>query len=160
MDAGLRLLTVPPELALEFFSVFSRLEYALKITAQFRQAGNGEAKADWAAFAEGIAQSFEPHKNQETKRAFEFLVHANLRRLEVSGNDVEWKPFNVADPESDADRVIRIIKQVRNNLFHGGKYAREPDGSPERDRALLLHSLTILRYLVGLHAEVQAKYEM
>lgn len=152
-------LTVPPELALKFFAVFSRFEYALKVIPRFRRPGDGEAKADWLAFAAEVAPHFVPNKDPATSAAFTSLADANLRYFAVVDGEAKWRAFPVPEGISDAEKAIRLIRQVRNNLFHGGKYAPDPDSNPDRERRWVESSLAILGKLLTLSNEVQAVYD-
>ena len=79
MPSPLDKLTIPRELVFEFFSMFARFEYALKVVPRFRHPGNGDAKANWTAFAEEIAPNFTPADNQQVREAFQFLTVPGLR---------------------------------------------------------------------------------
>ncbi len=156
-DPALVHLPVARELALEFLAVFSRLEFALKVT-NFRQPGEGEAKADWIGFANEIAGAFNPHRTPEIANAFAYLAGQPLRRFAVENGALGWYPVNVAGGISDAERVVRVVRQIRNNLFHGGKFARDPNASADRDTKLLEASLVLLRELRRLAPQVEAAY--
>jgi hypothetical protein len=56
------------------------------------------------------------------------------------------------------DRLLRWlleeIRTVRNNLFHGGKFASEPS----RDRELLEHSIVILNAVLELDPDVMREF--
>jgi len=51
-----------------------------------------------------------------------------------------------------------MVRRVRNNLFHGGKFLPVPPGDPDRDKLLVQHSLTVLRTCMSLHKRVAASY--
>ncbi|HJX12988.1 MAG TPA: hypothetical protein VJ377_05605, partial [Dehalococcoidales bacterium] len=57
-------------------------------------------------------------------------------------------------------RLIYIIKQVRNNLFHGGKFPDPigPVGDPTRDPSLIKHSITVLKHLLFSSPDVKNCY--
>ena len=40
--------------------------------------------------------------------------------------------------------LLLMVRTVRNNLFHGGKFPLIPVSEPSRDSTLLHHSITIL----------------
>ena len=157
MDPALSHLTVSPELALEFLAVFSRFEFALKVS-NLRRPGNGEAKADWAAFAEAVADTFDPQRTAQLTHAFVCLTGEPLRHFAVENGALTWRPFNLPEGLSQAGRVVRLIKQVRNNLFHGGKFAPDPWAGSDRDARLIQASLVVLRELLRLSPRVRAAY--
>ena len=156
-DPALIHLPVARELALEFLAVFSRLEFALKVT-NFRQPGEGEAKANWISFANEIAGAFIPNRTPEIANAFAYVAGQPLRRFAVENGVLGWYPFNVPHGISDAERVVRVVRQIRNNLFHGGKFAHDPHANGGRDTRLLEASLVLLRDLRRLAPQVEEAY--
>ncbi|MES1383898.1 hypothetical protein ABUU23_19015, partial [Vibrio cholerae] len=54
-------------------------------------------------------------------------------------------------------RVIRLLKTVRNNLFHGGKHGADGWDNPERTQELLVIGKSILDHLARL-ADIEADY--
>jgi len=156
-DNAVSKLTVTPELALEFLAVFSRLEYALKVT-EFRKTGDGEAKADWSKFSLEVGVVFDPHKNEELSNAFAYITTEPLRFLGVKNGVLGWYDFSVPNNCSPIDKAILIIKQVRHNLFHGGKYAHDNKASADRDSKLLTSALLVLKEMKQVIPEVQMAY--
>ena len=157
VDPALSHLTVSREVALEFFAAFSRFEFALKVT-NYLQPGDGEAKADWIRFANAVVNSFDPNRTPELGAAFAYLTGQPLRCLAVQNGALGWFPFNPPPGAPDAERAVRLIRQVRNNLFHGGKYAPDAQAAPDRDLRLLQSSLILLRELLRLAPAVHAAY--
>jgi len=151
-------LSVESNLAIEFLAMFSRLEYALKVT-RFRMSGDGEAKADWAAFAADVAPMFDPKADASLSEAFTYLTNQPLRFLGVQSGALGWYEFKLPTNSSDADQVIRVIKQVRHNLFHGGKFAPDSHASKDRDTKLLTFGLIVLESMLILIEEVRLAYE-
>ena len=47
------------------------------------------------------------------------------------------------------DQVLDLIRRVRNNLFHGGKF-NDAHSGPGRNELLLRHSLAILHRCLEL----------
>jgi hypothetical protein len=149
-------ITVPPILALDFLVTFSRLEYALKVTT-FRQGGSGEAKANWEAFSAQIAASFNPKRSVTLNEAFHYVTNNPPRYLHAADGVVSWKPL-ASRGKSDADTVLFLIKQVRHNLFHGGKFAHDDSASTNRDQQLIEMSLVLIGELVSLNREVETAF--
>ncbi len=157
VDPALTHLTVHPQIALEFLAVFSRFEFALKVT-NYRQPGEGEARVDWIEFANDLADSFDPNRTAQLAAAFAYLTGEPLRRFAVQNGALGWFQLNLPPGASDAETVVRLIRQVRNNLFHGGKYAPDPEGGPDRDRRLVESALVLLPELRRLVPAVDAAY--
>lgn len=158
-DIALTKLTVAPELAIEFLAVFSRLEYALKVVPSFRIAGDGEAKADWAAFSRELNGSFVTNSNPLLSEAFSYLTTEPLRYFAVQQGTLDWSPFNVPVGVTPLDKAIRVIKQVRHNLFHGGKFAIDPEASKDRDTRLLKCALVVLHEIRNQIPAIKEAYE-
>lgn len=144
-------LKVEPNLALEFLGTFSRLEYALKVTKFLLQNGS-EAKADWVKFSKEIKDKTINHSAKE----FQYLLSYDLKRLESSSGSPEWKLFDTSKTTNDIDTVLLKIKQIRNNLFHGGKYAPSDNSN---DNLLLGHSIKVLLEIKSLLPEVNTAYD-
>ena len=51
-----------------------------------------------------------------------FLESEPPRRQAVSGHDIDWKDTSIGNGEQHENYVLRLVRIVRNNLFHGGKY--------------------------------------
>ena len=58
MDEVFRHLYMPPQLACQFLAVFSRLEYALKATADFAEGDEDGVRANWDRFGNSINTKF------------------------------------------------------------------------------------------------------
>jgi hypothetical protein len=76
-----------------------------------------------------------------------------------------WKnnmlEFSDTSPDrnlSQAEQVLVLVRQVRNNLFHGGKFLPLPAGDNDRDQLLIRYSLTVLRECIPLHRPVDEAY--
>jgi hypothetical protein len=158
MASPLDKLTIPRELVFEFFATFARMEYSLKVVPRFRQPGNGDAKADWASFAIEIAPAFAPAGDQRLRDALQYLLVPGLRYYSVLDDVLDWRPFPVVG-DSEALRTIRLIKQLRNNLFHGAKFALDPNSDPDRERKLVESATLLLHHMLALSGDVRAVYE-
>lgn len=158
INSAISKLTVDPNLAIEFLAMFSRFEYALKVT-KFRMSGNGEAKANWEAFVTEVGPLFDHKTNNSLSEAFNYLTGQPLKFLGIHGGVLDWYEFKLPANSTDADKVIRVIKQVRHNLFHGGKFAHDSHASKDRDTKLLNYGLIVLENMIQLIEEVKSAYE-
>ena len=146
-----------PDLVLRFIGVFSRLEYCLKVT-RFRQGGDGEAKADWNAFVEAAEARFNPEESPELAKAYGYLTGNPPRSLEVKNGNV-FRVDYVKRGTARADEVMWIVKQIRNNLFHGAKFAHDLGSSPQRENKLLMSATILLSHLISVVPEVEDAYQ-
>lgn len=145
------------ELVVEFFAVFSRFEYALK-RAQFLEPGKN-VSASWDKFAKSL-ESNRDIITTITKNA-DYLLGKPPKKQICKDNKIGWelperrpKPF-----DSDIYWIFDLIRIVRNNLFHGGKY---PDNEwpidPVRDTQLVKSSLAVLKACLKLERDVRTYF--
>ncbi|MFC1541766.1 hypothetical protein ACFL50_04875 [Candidatus Latescibacterota bacterium] len=147
------------DLVFQFFGIFSRLEYSLKRCLKFRK--KDIAEANWDVYANSLQGKFATVQDSEFKNAVAFLVDAPPRKQVVSDRNLDWKDTNCGEGERDENYVLRLVKYVRNNLFHGGKYP-DPSGPVEdvgRNSELIKASIVILLYCLQLSPEVQHYFE-
>lgn len=128
--------------ALEFFAIFSRFECALKCQdcQKKAKAEDGDnAKAYWEEYAEYLDTKSE--LCEKIKAAAEDLLKEPPQQQIVG--EVRWKT-----PHDSAKGVLNIflkVKRVRNNLFHGGKFASGNGWyDKDKDQKLVETSLKIL----------------
>ena len=67
-------------------------------------------------------------------------------------------PVAAAMAGSKAQQVLMMVRWVRNNLFHGGKFLPVPAGDDARDKLLVQYSLIVLRACIPLHNQVNEAY--
>ncbi len=154
MDSAYRISFTQP-LALKFFLEFSRSEYSLK-RAGFLVKGSDDAKPDWDTFATAITTAFEAIREPALNEARAFLVQAPPRRQVNRAGSLDWDDIPQAVGESSTRYLLRLVRHVRNNLFHGGKYPDGPVFDLVRNDLLLTHSLTLLHYARGCSPSVTA----
>jgi len=136
-------------LVYKFFIDFSLFEYALK------QAGFllpvPEAKADWDTFAQSIDAGFDPNANREIRSAVQYLLNHPPRKQFNNAGVLMFGDTVRPAGCSDTQWLSVLIRRIRNNSFHGGKF----EFDPIRDTRLLNHSLVILEAWAQLHPVVE-----
>lgn len=142
-------------LAWLFFVIFSRFEYALKRHPEYLMPGVGNAEANWDRFGADNHACFDASTALSLRSAVEYFV-AHPPRKQIRTNGVmSW-----SEPQAWDGRgpklvwLLLMVRLVRNNLFHGGKFPLVPILDPSRDRDLLLHAITILNAALTLNSEV------
>ncbi len=156
-------LAVDRELLLRFFLEFARFEYALKASGIFKQHPGKpgqppKAEPDWDTFAVSLRDTFDAEATEPLAQACEFLRDSPPNRQVIVAGEVAWEtPINVEN-ETDIEFLLRMVRVVRNNLFHGGKYNLDLHESAERTEKLLRSSLTILDACLNISPAQQAVY--
>ena len=142
------------DLLLDFFMLFSRFEYALKRAGKYARGGrNDSAEPDWEAFANDATAAWQGSGGASLP-ATVTLASAPPRRQVFRDGRLGWADPPVVSGQSLND-VLRLVRTVRNNLFHGGKH---PDGDIDevsRNTALLTASVAVLRHCVSLLPSVE-----
>ncbi len=157
--------TVDRELLLDFFLTFARFEFALKSAGLFvkrrshKKEVTYEAKPDWDSFARQLNGVFRPDANPRLRQACDHLLINPPWREVVRGGALRWDSAAESDQLSEVERLLRYVRRVRNNLFHGGKFTSVPASDLGRNAALLADSLIILRECLNLAEGVRAEYE-
>ncbi len=148
----------------EFFFVFSRFEFALKRAGFVKKpkrkpkpnAKPPSAEPDWDAFGDNIEQLYESDKNPKLARAVHYLLTEPPKRQIVRDDgSLGWEALT-EENVTEIIWLLRLVRRVRNNLFHGGKYPYTPLPEPARDTQLLESSLTVLRACLDWDKGVQA----
>lgn len=147
------------KLAWNFFVFFSRMEYALKRSGKYLNKGTDEAKPNWDKLASDYKNKFNPDASVELQAAVKYLQDQPPRKQLRVSDKMGWsKPQKYDGKEPLLKWLLLMIRCVRNNLFHGGKFPLIPISDPSRDRELLLNSLVILKESLLLDSEVQRQF--
>ena len=136
-----------------FFYIFARSEYALK-ASNFLENKN-YASADWQAFAKKTRTLFDANKSNEIKEAVEYLKnHPPKKQVNANGH-LEWRDSPLDKNTPITHYLVTMICRIRNNLFHGGKFAHGSSEEISRDTKLIKHAIIILCELMELDDEVK-----
>ena len=88
--------------------------------------------------------------------AAQLVTLLGLEKSSVRNGELAWDESPVQST-SKAQLVLLLIRRIRNNLFHGGKF----NGrwfEPERSELLMHHALIILKACAMNHAAVSEAY--
>lgn len=139
--------------AFDFFFWFSRFEFALKENGYLKSHLPGRnAEPGWDEFVGRWNLKYTP-----STEAKELLASPPERQIVLANDVLDWKPVGLGDCNSELAKVVRLIKTVRNNLFHGGKHGGAGWDNPQRTQQLLTASKAVLNQLAKL-ASLQADY--
>ncbi|MFZ5456870.1 MAG: hypothetical protein ACOY9I_14530 [Pseudomonadota bacterium] len=141
-------------LVFDFFYWFSRFEFALKETETFSKKGKyGNVEPDWDAFQEKYKDVY---SSSAALRALLEDPPKQERYLDKMSS--RWEPVTFKSRDKEIHKAVRLVKTIRNNLFHGGKSSKTGWDDPERIRFLLPRALEILHSLAELDSNVYAHF--
>ncbi len=147
------------KLVFEFFKVFARFEYALKRTDDFLTFDRYDnAKPDWDTFAKELDSKF---KEIGSKYFLTAVKYFKSKPPKKQVKDDARLRFKVVSPRktTDTENILELVRRVRNNLFHGGKFSSGPVEGSERDETLIKHSLVILRECKSIDEDVEKDFD-
>jgi hypothetical protein len=127
--------------AVVFFFYFARFEYALK-RAGFVTTTD-DAQPDWDAFGNKYASVVATDQTPELLQAMAYLTGAPPKKQVVTNAGLEWSDDNF-NGAFDLLRGLVLLRRVRNNLFHGGKFQSGLAAEVSRDMKLLNASLAVM----------------
>ncbi len=140
-----------------FFFAFSRFEYALKHAGYLKPNRRG-AEPDWDAFGDAIEQRYSIRESPELAKAVRYLLDEPPKRQVVRDDgSLDWEDL----PEENVKEIrwlLLLIRRVRNNLFHGGKYPYMPLPEPARDTQLLESGVVVLEACLTWDDKVRRYY--
>lgn len=123
----------------KFFIIFSRFEYALK-SANYIKGIN----PNWDSFASSINGNFDKERSEELKEAVEYIVNNPPKIQDITEGKLIWKDRVFPKNAPLTLRLSLSIRDIRNNLFHGGKFQGTFQPEISRNYILLEKSIIIL----------------
>ena len=142
------------QIAFQFFSVFSRMEYALKKSGTYLKGDNKKAEPDWGKFALHINEKFQ-RRSDSISEAIMFYNQAPPKKQIVVDDVLSWSE-TLPSGRTDTETILLLVKRVRNNLFHGGKFNSRDHRY--RDKTLLSHGLQILTICIDCSSDVREHF--
>jgi hypothetical protein len=122
-------------LVFEFVATFAKTEYALK-RAGYVLANANSAEVARDRFAATHEAAFARPRNVDVDDAISSLLREPPRKQVAPEGNLSWK---TAERKSEPllKWVTILVRRVRNNLFHGGKFATGPEPDSARDAKLM-----------------------
>lgn len=142
-------------LLFDFFLVFSRTEYALK-NGGFSKGDERRVDPDWEMFSASIKDVFDKDKSRELSDAFNYMLQSPPKKQVLRQNKLYWDENIPNGNLANIEKVLILVRRIRNNLFHGGKHN---DANTDRNELLLKSSLAIIRECILLHPIVKETYD-
>ena len=140
-------------------ALFARWESALKRTGFVSAGQYGQAEANWNTFADAVEAKVAALKDSTFTKARDYLLTKPPRRLCVENNHLVWRNNPRRQNETDARYFFRVVRDVRNNLFHGGKYQGGPEAELARDRQLIDCVAIVLEVAIDLDPRIRNVFE-
>jgi len=108
-----------PSLGFKFFLSFARFEYALKEAGFLKN--KDYASPNWLAYAESV-EEYMVERNEIINESLEYFINNPTKIQKNSNGSVEYVETPYDNNYTPFVWAIMMIKRVRNNFFHGGKY--------------------------------------
>mgnify|MGYP005982442817 CR=1 FL=1 len=129
---------IDESLVIRFFHYFSRFEHALKLS-DFKIIDSGFIKgANWWEFADESCPEYPTH-NPLVDEAVRYICDNPPKRQR---ENLTWFSRRRIRPYSFSE-ALKQVPNIRNNLFHGGKYLR-PNAT--RDSELLRSAIFLMQF--------------
>ncbi len=144
------------DLVYEFFFVFSRFEHAL-LTANYLNESKGGVSTDWNKFARETNDVFLASLSPNVERAIQYYESTPPRKQVVDFDSLTWKDV-VPETNYELEKLLLLVRRVRNNLFHGEKIGVLLEGDSARDTQLLKYGLTILYACLQSSPDLRKKF--
>jgi len=151
--------SITPEgrkLIFDFFISFSRFECALKASNEFANASDKKVEANWDKFANSIAHIFNPSSNKELKTAVDYILSEPPKIQTMVNGEINWRERVFENSSSTTLRLCQHIRDMRNNLFHGGKFNGIYQPEISRNHKLLKNAIIILDNWLDLNPQVKS----
>lgn len=138
----------------EFFIIFSRFECALKSTITYANGNNNKVEPNWDRFISDIRIDFDKTKSPELETAVDFIIENPPRIQSLSDNGLIWIDRAFQENTPDLNKLSLHIRDIRNNLFHGGKFNGVYQRDISRNYNLINSAMIVLNELVVLNDAV------
>lgn len=150
------------KLACEFFHIFSRFEYALKRCGFLQNIEAGSrAKPGWDSFGNSLSKENVLTKvgSEDFQKAVKYLFKKPPKQQIVTDNGEDIIYVDAPLTPQTFTGLFLLVRGVRNNLFHGGKFKNGEMSGSERDKKLIRSSISILEGCLGLNADVEREFK-
>jgi hypothetical protein len=106
--------------------------------------GNGnKAEANWDLFTSDIRVHFNKKKNTELSDAVNYILAHPPRIQKYIDGQIAWQN-RIFNNQPEINRLSQSIRDIRNNLFHGGKFTGRYEQDASRNVKLLKSAMIIL----------------
>jgi hypothetical protein len=145
------------ELMTKFFVIFSRFECALK-ASNFANGDENKVSANWKGFISSIRHSFNVNRTPELRSAVDYLIQYPPKIQNYIDGHLGWRDRVFHENNTDIEKLSLSIRDIRNNLFHGGKFDGNYQEDVSRNYILLESSILIINEWLSLNATVESNF--
>jgi hypothetical protein len=138
---------------IRLFIAYSRFEFALKEARFLTRDGNGLVRANWKMFAKLSCLNDVLDVAAANSDVQEMLAKPPKLQVMKDGMYWDWED-RWTRPIADLNTFFNAVKQVCDNLFHGGKAGEDP-----RDDLLCRAAWHVLELCLERHHEVRMAFE-
>lgn len=143
---------LPPR-AEELFRIFARFEFALKMVG-YATMNRGMVKICWDDFAKSASIGDQFFREVQASTDYPLLLTDPPKADRITDGQYGFEE-HAQLPVCAADLVI-LVRRVRNNLFHGGKYFKDDINRSER---LIAEAINVLLLACERHPDVNFIFE-
>jgi hypothetical protein len=143
-------------IVLEFFIGFSRFEFALK-SANFLNGNGNRFSPNWDTFVGTIRDNFDQTRTQILDTAVNYIINSPPTIQSLDNGVLLW----VARQNQNEPLVNRLkthICDIRNNLFHGGKFNTTYQHEITRNTELIKSATVILNEWLFLSPQLHQEF--
>jgi hypothetical protein len=145
-------------LAWQFFVFFSRFEYALKRHPEYLKRETETAEPNWDRFSSDHDALFQRNQTPALQSAVDYFKIFPPRKQIQIDRKLTWSEPKTYKQGPILVWLLLVVRVVRNNLFHGGKFPMLPVSDPSRDLDLISHAIVILDACLMLDPSVQENF--
>lgn len=141
------------EIVFQFFISFARFECSLKNSLTFATT-HKPPRANWGLFLKTIKSNTDYHSSPTLRNAKDYIID-NPPKIQIKTTTaIDWTE-RLFEPKTTMEtKLLQHIKDVRNNLFHGGKFNGIYKADESRNYMLINSSLIILNYWISLDQNI------
>lgn len=156
-----RVTRLEKNLVYEFLVVFSRLEYAAKMSKFVEPLLEGEQERKLTILWDDVSDQIEGNwtialkEDDELKKAVDYYDTHPPEKQILTINGIEFKSTEIQNV-AHSSKMLLAVRRVRNNLFHGGKASKSEN--VERSSALLRNGITIILVAVQCNVDLSMHF--
>ncbi|MCU7931447.1 MAG: hypothetical protein KZQ90_11650 [Candidatus Thiodiazotropha sp. (ex Codakia rugifera)] len=141
------------DLVYGFFMKFSRFEFALKQSGYVYSGIRDSAQVDWKKFSQAFGGDYVADQRET------LLLEKPPKKQIYTNDNISWVDFDFTTTSSDLEKLTLVLRTMRNNLFHGGKYGLKEEDVSDRIHFLLPHGIHTLERMVKLDNNVKIHFD-